>query len=251
VPNIVELILAWPQAKAGFQINVLAGHLAGHLNRVVGEREIQNALAQLEARELITTERDQYWLTEPDRPERDLYAPLIEALTSEGLLTVLGVIPHPHVFQLTATGGIRGDGRLSMPDFTLAVIKSWRFDPRSSLEVYSFEVKRRGGTSLTSVYEAVAHGRFAHHPYLVCPRSHLDTRQNADLQTACAREGVGLILFDIVVDQTPRFRVDHVEMVEEAERHSPDPRLVEQYLAKRLGVENCAKLQGLAQGGRT
>ena len=60
-----------------------------------------------------------------------------------------------------------------MPDFTLAVIKSWRFDPRRSLEVYSIEVKRRSGTSVASVYEAVAHGRFAHHPYLVCPGSTL------------------------------------------------------------------------------
>jgi hypothetical protein len=105
-----------------------------------------------------------------------------------------------------------------MPDFTLAVIKSWRFDPGSSLEVYSFEVKRRGGTSLTSVYEAVAHGRFVHHPYLACPRSRLDAKQNADLQTACVREGVGLILFDIVVDQTPQFWINDVEMVEEAVR---------------------------------
>ena len=134
-----------------------------------------------------------------------------------------------------------------MPDFTLVVVKSWRFDPRRSLEVYSFEVKRRAGTSVASVYEAVAHGRLTHHPYLVCPRSSLDLVLMSELKTACVREGVGLIMFDIVAS-LDRFRLERIELLIEAVRRSPDPQIIESHLSKRLSAENCARLEQLAKG---
>lgn len=247
--DIVPVILGWDQARTGFHVNALAGHLSFVLNRVVSETEIIDALTELGENELIVQESGVYRLSEPDRPELELYAPLETGFLANGnILNLLGIDRHQWVFQRTAAGGPRGAGRLSMPDFTLAAIKSWRFDPRRSLEVYSFEVKRRSGTSLASVYEAVAHGRFTHHPYLVCPRSRFEPTLNTELKDACVREGVGLILFDIVVAPPDRFRLERIELVEEAVRRSPDPQIIEVHLSKRLSAENCQKLERLARG---
>jgi hypothetical protein len=219
------------------------------LNRVVSETEIIAALTELGESELIAHDNNIYRLTEPDRPELELYAPLEAGfLANGGVLTRLRLTRHQWVFQRTAAGGIRGAGRLSMPDFTLAAIKSWRFDPRRSLEVYSFEVKRRAGTSIASVYEAVAHGRFAHHPYLVCPRSNLEPSFNSELRDACVREEVGLILFDIVAEPPDSFRLERIEVVEEAVRRTPDPQIIEEHLSNRLSVENCQELERMARG---
>ena len=248
--NIIEVILGWPDAIKGFEINALAGYLNKSLHRNVTKAEIDAAMAQLRDLERVDSERGVHYLTEPDRPELDLYAPLEAAFQVSGVFAALGIDRHEWVFQKTATSGVRSAGRLSMPDFTLAAIRSWRFDPRRSLEVYSFEVKRRAGTSLASVYEAVAHGRFIHHPYLVCPRSVLEPLQNAQLKTACAREGVGLIFFDIVVDPFKNFRLERLEVIEKAVRRTPDPQEVEAYLSKRLTAANCLALESIVKGAQ-
>lgn len=248
VGDIVAVILGWDQAKSGFQFNALAGHVNYTLNRVVSEAEIIEALSELGENELIEQERGIYRLSEPDRPELELYEPLEAGFETNGIWTRLGIDRHQWVFQKTAAGGIRGAGRLSMPDFTLAAIKSWRFDPRRSLEVYSFEVKRRAGTSIASVYEAVAHGRFAHYPYLVCPRSNLDQSLNSELEDACLREGIGLILFDIVVEPSHQFRLKRIELIEQAVRRFPDPQIIEEHLSKRLSPANCQRLERMARG---
>ena len=248
VDDIVAAIQRWEQAKSGFQFNALAGYLNYTLDRVVSEAEIVNVLKELAENELIEQERGIYRLSEPDRPELDLYEPLEAGFHANGIWSRLGIDRHQWVFQKTAAGGIRGAGRLSMPDFTLAAIKSWRFDPRRSLEIYSFEVKRRASASVASVYEAVAHGRFAHHPYLVCPRSNLDQLLNSELKDACLREGVGLILFDIVVEPPGRFSLKRIELIEEAVRRSPDPQMIEEHLSKRLSTTNCQRLERMARG---
>ncbi len=248
VEDIVPVILGWDQAITGFQFNALAGHLNYTLNRVVSQAEIIIALTELGENELIEQEKGVYRLCEPDRPELDLYEPLEAGFGSNGIWDKLGIHRHQWVFQKTAAGGARGAGRLSMPDFTMAAIKSWRFDPRRTLEVYSFEVKRRAGTSIASVYEAVAHGRFAHHPYLVCPRSNFDRALNKALRDACLREGVGLIQFDIVVEPPDRFNLKRIELIEEAVRRSPDPQMIEEHLSNRLSPANCEILERLARG---
>ena len=149
--DIVPVILGWDQAKSGFHVNALAGHLSFMLNRVVSQAEIISALTELGESELIEHDTGTYRLCEPDRPELELYAPLEQGFQADGgILSQLGIERHQWVFQRTAAGGVRGAGRLSMPDFTLAAIKSWRFDPRRSLEVYSFEVKRRSAAAAPS-----------------------------------------------------------------------------------------------------
>lgn len=247
-PNLVDEILAWPEAIAGCDLQTLTGHLSGRRNQRISFGEVEEALTWLAARELVERQGSSIWLSEPDRPELELYDGLEAKLIAPSILDALGVQGREFIFQKTASGGGRGDGPLTRPDFTLAAIQSWRFDPRRTLEVFSFEVKNRAGTMIQAVYEAVAHGRLVHYPYLVCPRSALSPQMNQAIRTACVRESVGLIVFDIVADNGGIFYVQHVDVVEKATRRSPDPFMVQRHLANRLSAQNCQTLEAFAKG---
>jgi hypothetical protein len=240
---LLEEILKWPQMREGCDVHALTSYLAARANRRLSSMEVEEALGQLAVRELITRDGDRIWLSEPDRRELDLYGPLEGLLKSAAVLERIGVLGSELVLQNTALGGVRGNGPLTRPDFTLAAIRSWRFDPQRTLEVFSFEVKNRAGATVPAVYEAVAHGRFVHYPYLVCPRSRLNDAANEVMRTACVREGIGLIVFDIVVPGDGGFAIEQVEVVQEAERRTHDPLLVQRYLESRLSDENCVNLE--------
>ena len=154
------------------------------------------------------------------------------------------------MLQNTSRGGALGEGRLTRPDFTLAAVRRWRFDPVTTLDVYSFEVKNRAGSSVAAVYEALAHGRFVNYPYLVCPRSLFDESLNRALKSTCEREGVGLFLFDIEVTQPRDYSVTNVSLHVRAERGAPDPFETEKFLDNRLNEPNKVRLQQLADAGR-
>jgi hypothetical protein len=214
VPSLLaDDILRWPPLLGGGDIEVLTQDLMRNGNRLISRNEVDVALQALTRCELIERNGPRVRAVEPERPETELYEPLEAHLRSPAILSGIDVTSSEFVFQKTATGGPRGDGRLSRPDFTLAAICSWRFDPQRTLEVYSFEVKNRGGTSVSAVYEAVAHGRFAHHPYLVCPRSRLHQESNEGIIEACNREGVGLIMFDIVVSDSGDFSLEALQVM--------------------------------------
>ena len=246
--SLSDEILDWPPLPGGGDIDVLTGYLANRAKRLISRDEVETALRSLCSQELVERSGAQIRLSEPDRRELDLYGPLEEQLQTSMVIEGIGVASREFIFQKTATGGNLGDGRLSRPDFTLAAIRSWRFDPQRTLEVYSFEVKNRAGASVSAVYEAVAHGRFAHHPYLVCPRSRFDPAFNSEILDACVREGIGLITFDIVVPIGGSFEVGAIQVVRQAVRRSPDPQLVERHLERRLCDENRSKLQTYAKG---
>lgn len=243
---MVDEIQKWPQMREGCDVHALTSHLTAKANRLLSAQEVEEALRWLSVRELVAREGDRVWLSEPDRRELDLYGQLEGHLKSSSLLGRIGVSGKEFVFQKTALGGARGDGPLTRPDFTLAAIRSWRFDPQRTLEVFSFEVKNRAGATIPAVYEAVAHGRFAHYPYLVCPRSRLNDAANESMLTACVREGIGLIFFDIVVPGDGGFIVERLEVVQEAERRAPDPVFVQRHLESRLSAENCMSLEAYA-----
>lgn len=247
-PSLLDEILSWPPLVEGGDVDVLNGYLANRAGRLISRDEVEATLRSLCSQELVERSGAQIRLSEPDRRELDLYGPLEALLQTSTVFGAIGVASREFVFQKTATGGLLGDGRLSRPDFTLAAIRSWRFDPQRTLEVYSFEVKNRAGASVSAVYEAVAHGRFAHHPYLVCPRSRFDPTFNSEILDACVREGIGLITFDIVVPIGGSFEVGGVQVVSQAERRSPDPQLVERHLERRLYEENRSKLETYARG---
>jgi hypothetical protein len=182
---LADKILAWPQVKFGCDIHALQQHLSAESRRIIPVSEVESAINFLVVRELIKREGDKIWLSEPDRKEFELYGPLEGLFKSPSLLRELGVQDSRFVFQRTATVGSHGDGALTRPDFTLAAIHSWKFDPARTLEVFSFEVKNRNGAGISAVYEAVAHGRLVHHPYLVCPLSRLNAETHEAIRTAC------------------------------------------------------------------
>jgi hypothetical protein len=246
---LVREILQWSEARSGCDIHALTGYLSARLNRRLSFGEVEEALNSLASRELIERHGERVWLCEPDRRELDLYDAIEGHLKSSELLEQLGVQGSRFVFQKTALGGPRGDGPLTRPDFTLAVIQCWKFDPVRTLGVFSFEVKNRAGATIAAVYEAVAHGRLVHYPYLVCPRSDLNESVNEEIRTACSREGVGLIWFNICVPSNGRFNIPGVELAEKAERRSPDPLLIQRHLESRFSPQNCASLIELARGG--
>ena len=89
--DIVPVILGWDQAKTGFQFNALAGYLNDVLNRLVSEGEIIEALTELGESELIEQDGGIYRLSEPDRPELELYGPLEAGFRCDGgILRQLG-----------------------------------------------------------------------------------------------------------------------------------------------------------------
>ncbi len=243
---LVDEIQKLPQMREECDVHALTSYLSAKANRLLSLQDVEDALRWLEVRDLVSRDGDKVWLSEPDRRELELYGALEGLLKSSLLLERIGVSGNEYVFQKTALGGVRGDGPLTRPDFTVAAIRSWRFDPQRTLEVFSFEVKNRAGASIPAVYEAVAHGRFAHYPYLVCPRSRLNDATNEAMVTACVREGIGLVFFDIVVPGDGGFVIECLEVVQEAERRAPDPVLVQRHLESRLSRENCMSLEAYA-----
>jgi hypothetical protein len=195
--------------------------------------------------------QEQYKLCEYDPPEQTLYGNLEGDFGSgEFSSGQLGLKAETFVLQNTAKRGVLGEGRLTRPDFTLAAVRRWRFDPAATLDVYSFEVKNRAGSSVAAVYEALAHGRYVNYPYLVCPRSRFDESLNRALKSTCEREGVGLVLFDIQVTQPREYSVTNVSLHVQAERRAPDPSETEKFLDNRLNETNKQRLEQLAHASR-
>jgi hypothetical protein len=243
---IIGAIIDWPESHNGCHLGALVTHVNVKLNAPIGQNAVLEAIEILRRRELIESDGAIYRIREPDCRELDLYDLLECQFLTAQFKSTLGLRSERIVFQNTATGGLLGSGLLSKPDFTLAVIQSWRFDPEKTLEVYSLEVKNRAGAGLRSVYEAVAHGRFVHHPYLVCPRSRFDDAFNTGMQSACVREGVGLILFDLMADSGAH-SVDRLELAVRAQRRAIDPWVVQQYLEGRLTPVNQDRLASFAK----
>jgi len=243
---LVREILDWPPASSGCELSALISHLTRQVNEPLSEPEVRAVLKWLSARGLVRVDGDALRLSEPDRPELQLYGSLSRHFSARKFLRSLGVAPSTYVFQDTSTGGRRGNGRLTQPDFTLATVKSGRFE--RLIEVTTFEVKNRSGASVASVYEVVAHGRISHFPFLACPRSKLELTKIDAIRRASENESIGLILFDIIEDGEGAFTIEDVRIDMMPERRSPRMSDVQTHLEGRLTPANCAKLEGLAKG---
>jgi hypothetical protein len=248
VPNeLADAIEAWGAAKNWVEVAALNHYLQRELNEDLSDPDLTRALECLAVRGRVELHDGQVRLSEPDRAETQLYGQLERELKRPELLGKLGVRGTSLVFQNTAVGGPRA-GPLTRPDFTLAAIQSWRFDPQRTLDVFSFEVKNRAGTTVAAVYEAVAHGRLVHYPHLVCPRSRLFPGTTDDMEKASAAEGIGFIVFDIVVNGNGDCSIENLELLVEAERRSANPFSIEKYLEDRLTSENADALHRMSKG---
>jgi len=245
--GLVREILSWKPASAGAcDLAALMTHLTRKVNEPLSETQVRSALRWLSARGLVRIEGNELRLSEPDKPESQLYESLGRHFVARRFLTSLGIAAGTYVFQDTSRGGRAGHGLLSKPDFTLVAVKTGRFE--RPLEVTTFEVKNRGGASIASVYEVVAHARASHFPYLACPRSRIESAKIDAIRRESERNGIGLILFDIELDGSGGFTTKNVRVDRMAERGSPDMAEVEKHLEGRLTPENCAKLQELGMG---
>jgi hypothetical protein len=97
--------------------------------------------------------------------EADLYTPFLEWLRAD-LADQPGFA---HAKQTaTARGWKAGSGRWSRPDITAVQVVTYEWLPDVTVEVLSYEIKRfADAQKLESVYEAAAHGRWAHRASLV------------------------------------------------------------------------------------
>lgn len=206
------------------------------------------ALEALQREQLIRIEGAQVRRTEPDFKERLLESAVFAFLQSTEAQSYLKLKSDDTVYATTATGGAYGRGRWSIPDFTVATIRSWQFDPLRHLDVISVELKNRSGSGIVAAHEALAHTRFAHFSYLACPRSHLRKDDTRRLREECTNLGVGLILFDLSVAKDEGPKLSAFEFDLSARRHDPDPESVEAHLENRLPGEAKSRLLEIARG---
>jgi hypothetical protein len=167
-------------------------------------------------------------------------------LRSEAFLRVVGADPAYSVFHTSARGGPVGSGQFSRPDFTLATIRRPKYDPLRYLDVVTFELKNWAGTTLLAVHETLAHTRFAHRSFLICPRPRFQVKRLELVQNACAELGVGLITFSLA-SEFGEPQVSELLVAIHPLRRNPDPAMIEQYLEHRMPVEKLERLANMAR----
>ena len=214
--------------------------------QAISRSDFSEALSSLEEAGLVAVQGRQMKLVEFDAPEKELYDPLEEALNEQGFLNQIRVSKPQSVFHRTAYGGAIGSGQFSRPDFTLATIRQFAFDPASYLDVVTFEVKNLAGTNLLAVHEALAHARFGHYSFVVIPKSSLDPSIVEMTKQHCTEHGLGLITFRIKAVE-PVVQISDLKVIVHAVRNLPDPHRVERFLTERLPPEKQETLKQLAR----
>lgn len=161
--------------------------------------------------------------------ERELYLPFARwyKSTLEG-----GNLAFAEVeVTATARGRLRGSGKWSRPDVTAVTVNNYELLPGASLEVASFEIKRSVDASrLESVYEAAAHGRWAHRANLVLERG----RNVALFEPEILEEAERFSLGVWEMHQPPNGPWE-IKELREARRREPDPADLDELLEYFLG----------------
>lgn len=146
----------------------------------------------------------------------------------------------PWICEITAFQGRRNTGGLwTRPDVTLIAFQTFVYVPQKLFEVITFEIKPTIETALEGVYEAAAHSAFAHRSYLAFPDSKdYDKSPLYDrIQDECERFGLGLILFEDVSNW------DSYTFEVAAERHDPDPQLVNDFIKGQISEKGREEIQ--------
>jgi hypothetical protein len=216
------------------------------LARELDQGAFRKSLAGLSRRRLISSDSRSLWRVEPDFEERALEEGVEKFLASTDCLSSLRIVDGTFVLQNTTMSGAAGSGRWSRPDFTLATVRRFRYDPRRYLDVFSFELKNRNGATLVAVHEALAHSRLSHYSYLVCPRSTLRPADTNVIRQACADHAIGLITFELDASDEGSARLTSFRFDVMPQRRSPDPAEIDANLDARLSLENQQRLVMLA-----
>lgn len=246
--DVAQLILDCLPADTALDAGSLQYACGVRLGTAVKSDEFEPALSALVDRGDVVISGRLVRRNEPDFPEAILEDAIASHLQSPFTMAELGVAPTLSVFHVSARGGAAGSGQFSRPDFTLATIRTRKYDPLRYLDVITFELKNLAGTSLLAVHETLAHTRFAHYSYLVCPRPTLRPDRIEAVQNACAELGVGLATFVIQGPSGPP-RLGEFGFVIHPKRKNPDPGVVEKYLEDRMPADKLARLACLARTG--
>jgi hypothetical protein len=245
MPNLIDVIKNIAPTRGSADWQALHSECARVLQRPIQRDEFRTALEELARSQQVTINNDRITRSEPDFPEFQLEDAIESFLSGEWSKQNLRVDSDRTVFFRTARGGTRDTGLFSRPDFSLATIRRLKYDPLAHLDVITFELKNNSGATLMAVHEALAHTRFAHYSFLICPRSRIRLEHNEQLRNACAQHGIGLVMFDIEGCKLPEAIKDFAIEVQ-ATRCNPDPYNVEEFLEARLPSNHLAKLAEIA-----
>ncbi|WP_438039651.1 hypothetical protein [Sorangium sp. So ce128] len=170
--------------------------------------------------------------------EKSLYAPMAKVI-GESWVAAAGF--DNHVIQVTAQQGSRyTGGKWSRPDLAVATLSTYPYIPGRHFDVITFEIKTSDGLDVTSVYEALAHLRSATRSYVLAHvpaerakqlESHLD-----EIFAEAKKHGVGVIIAGKPDDY------DTWEEVVDPVRADPDPRRLNEFLAKQFTKDQLEQL---------
>jgi len=150
------------------------------------------------------------------------YAPFAEWLVEESEVSVSHVV-----------GGAGFRSKWATPD-VIGVYKAQPSDiVKFPMEITSAEIKVDPGSSVVAFGQACAYRLFSHKTYIVMP-SEIAPADQDRLDALCEIYGVGLVLFDLKLDE-PNFR-----FVRKAQRFDPDMYYVNDFARKLHDLERAA-----------
>lgn len=249
LPSLIEVVLSeLDKNKArAVERDLLCHACAVELRRTIQAEEFDAALDELQEAGDIEVDGSRISCLEPKFREKLLEDQVEHYLFGRECCRELKIDKASTVFLRIARGGSRDTGMFSRPDFVAATVRQLKYDPLRHLDVITFELKNIAGATLMGVHEALAHTRFAHYSYLVCPKSRVRVSRTAELREECARYGLGLIVFDLVKqNDAPQLSNFAVEL--KPLRKMPDPYDVEEFLDDRLPEEQRRQLEAIARG---
>lgn len=166
-----------------------------------------------------------------DVPESALMGPLLSWIGAKHAPTFSPPTDGRPTFVVadTSKSGV-ATGVWSRPDVTVASVRRHQFSSLRYVELTGYELKRAGEGSVVAVHEALAHKRWVHRAYLVvfAPRGYDDPKQLEDIQSECARHGVGLITFTDITDHA-----QYRELLQ-PRKDAVDPSLIDDFILKRM-----------------
>lgn len=247
--DLESTILARLTPRMSVSEDVLQIQTMRALGNKLDPSRFSDALKTLSAKHLISIKSGDVRLNEPDFPEVALETPIEAAIGTKLFFDMLGIEAAQTVLQRTARGGQAGTGIWSRPDFSIATIRRRKYDPVRHLDLLAIELKNLAGASVVSVHEALAHTRFAHYAYLLCPRSRVEPERLQVIEESCSQHGIGLITFCIGIEADNRPSLGDFSFDIAPRRKSPEPVDVDDYIDARFELGNCQRLLALAEGG--